>query len=1071
MTYSTEGPAPSGPLSIGMMDAFEPAERLTLTEPTDEGICRIAIGQADLALLSLEGLNPDVHAVRKAMKRIRGLLRMVRSSIGDHAYRLENDVLRNAGRVLAPARDATASIESFDAVVAQHPRCLDLLAEEAIRLTLIAEEWHQQRSLATDPDALPGVVAALTGVRTRVTNLSASSAQGAAAGGFDLIGDGLRRTYRRCRRDHFAVMGDPSGEAFHRWRKTVKHLRHQLETLVAYSPEMLGCQVDELDALGELLGSAQDLAVLSHALSRFADGRAERADRPIDLLPLLAAIADDLEQLRVTSISMGETMFASRPRLFVTPIRAAFDKPEHIQLARDIYGIDSCAQPLPSELDDIARIDAVGGDRYVMRISPQDADTAALDLIAAAMDAAADDGIPVPRAVESTGRDIRTILDDGRIVRMHTWLPGGARGSAGISGAVAESIGGTAGDLVNALSRLPQPDRPRTEPQWDLAHAPTTISGLLPHLPDDVSRTLIGEALIRIERIAYNELPRQVIHNDLNPENLLFHDDRVVGVIDFGDTTWTVRIGELAIACAYAMLDQDDPVDIGTTIAGAYGRTATVTPAEAEWLFDLIVARLAMSACIADSRTHANPHHQNTSEGVWNLLATLLAADTPWIAERLAAACLGESLRADPSATVRVVASRTVLGPSLSLSYADPLHIVRGHGAFLFDAGARRYLDGVNNVAHVGHAHPTVVDAARRQASTLNTNTRYLHPEVLRYASRLTETLPDGLDTVFLVNSGSEANELAIRIAMAANGHTGLACLDDAYHGNTSLLIDVSPYKFNGPGGQGRREGISVLPSPDPYRYPERGGDGAGARYRHVADEALRGSRPAALIAEALPGCGGQVVPAPGVIAAAYGAMRDRGGVVIADEVQTGLGRVGTHFWAFQLHGVVPDIVTIGKPAGNGHPLAAVVTTSALGSAFDTGMEYFNTFGGNPVSAAVGNAVLDVIEDERLQARARIAGTHLRSGLANLMETQEAIGDVRGAGLFIGIELVSDRQAKEPDADLATAVVELAKAKGVLLSADGPHRNVIKIKPPLVVTAEDCDRIVTTVDAALTAMR
>ena len=292
-------------------------------------------------------------------------------------------------------------------------------------------------------------------------------------------------------------------------------------------------------------------------------------------------------------------------------------------------------------------------------------------------------------------------------------------------------------------------------------------------------------------------------------------------------------------------------------------------------------------------------------------------------------------------------------------------------------------------------------------------------------------------------------------------------CLDHGFHGNTRNLVYIIPYKFNGPGGTGRKEGVIVLPSPDPYRNPLFDGEDAGATYRLAADEAIGASEPAALIAEALPGCGGQVVPAPGVVAAAYEAVRRAGGIVIADEVQTGLGRVGTRFWAFELHDVIPDVVTIGKPAGNGHPLAAVVTTSALATAFDTGMEYFNTFGGNPVSAAIGNAVLDVIERDRLQARARIAGEQLISGLNRLAESHREIGDVRGKGLFIGIEIVTDRRTREPHPDMAGSVVETARSNGVLLSTDGPHHNVIKIKPPLVITDDDCERFIATIGAAL----
>ena len=417
---------------------------------------------------------------------------------------------------------------------------------------------------------------------------------------------------------------------------------------------------------------------------------------------------------------------------------------------------------------------------------------------------------------------------------------------------------------------------------------------------------------------------------------------------------------------------------------------------------------------------------------------------------------------------------RRLLGPSLSLSYRTPLHIVRGEGAFLFDADGQAYLDCVNNVAHVGHAHPRVVDAGTAQMRLLNTNTRYLHDSVLTYAERLTALLPDELDTAFFTNSGSEANELALRLARAATGRPDVACVDVAYHGNTQRLVEVSPYKFNGPGGAGRRDDVHVVPLPDPYRGAHRGqGSDVAIAYlrdaRAVLDDRAEAGRPAgAVLAEAIPSVAGQVVPPPGWLAGLFDAGRALGAIPIADEVQVGFGRVGTHMWAFGADGARPDIVTMGKPIGNGHPLGAVVTTRAIAEAFANGMEYFNTFGGNPVSAAIGLAVLDVIADEGLQGHARVTGDRLLSGLRELQGRHDSIGDVRGMGLFVGFELVGDRAARTPDAALASELVNRAAQRHVLLSTDGPDHNVIKIKPPMVFSAGDADRLVETVDAVLT---
>jgi 4-aminobutyrate aminotransferase-like enzyme/Ser/Thr protein kinase RdoA (MazF antagonist) len=388
-------------------------------------------------------------------------------------------------------------------------------------------------------------------------------------------------------------------------------------------------------------------------------------------------------------------------------------------------------------------------------------------------------------------------------------------------------------------------------------------------------------------------------------------------------------------------------------------------------------------------------------------------------------------IAARPSRPDIVERRRTVMSQALSLAYREPLHIVRGRGAYLYDADGRAYLDLVNNVAHVGHCHPRVVAAGQRQMAELNTNTRYLHGSVVDYARRLAATLPDPLHVCFFVNSGSEANDLALRLAAAHTGRDEVIVLDHAYHGHLRSTIALSPYKFDGAGGGGRPPGTRVAKLPTEPGALESLREQIGA--------------PAAFFAESLQGCGGQVVYPPGYLQAAFAAVREAGGVCVADEVQTGFGRIGDHFWGFELDGVVPDIVTLGKPIGNGHPLAAVVTTPEVAASFVTGMEYFNTFGGNPVSAEIGLAVLDVIQDERLQAHAREMGARLIDGLRSL-----DVADVRGRGLFLGVELDSR--------DRAAHVKEALKVRGVLISTDGPNDDVLKIKPPLVISAEDCDR-------------
>lgn len=415
---------------------------------------------------------------------------------------------------------------------------------------------------------------------------------------------------------------------------------------------------------------------------------------------------------------------------------------------------------------------------------------------------------------------------------------------------------------------------------------------------------------------------------------------------------------------------------------------------------------------------------------------------------------------------------RGLLGPNLSLSYREPLHIVRGEGTYLYDADGRAYLDMVNNVCHVGHCHPHVVAAAQNQLAELNTNTRYLHRHILQYAQRLTATMPGNLSVCFFTCTGSEANDLALRLARNATGRRDMLVLDAAYHGHTQALIEISPYKYEGRGGFARVPTTHKLPMPDGYRGPIKHNDPEpGRSYAAQAQpmlEALRqGDGVAGLIAESLLGCGGQIVLPDGYLEHLYQRVREDGGLCIADEVQVGFGRVGSAMWGFQTQHVVPDIVTLGKPIGNGFPLAAVVTTPEIAAAFDNGMEYFNTFGGNPVACAVGLAVLDVIEQEQLQQNALETGAYLKQGLAALQQEYSLIGEVRGLGLFLGVELVRDPETLEPADREASEIVEKMKERGVLLSVDGPLHNVLKIKPPLVFSRADADLALNHLEAVL----
>lgn len=414
---------------------------------------------------------------------------------------------------------------------------------------------------------------------------------------------------------------------------------------------------------------------------------------------------------------------------------------------------------------------------------------------------------------------------------------------------------------------------------------------------------------------------------------------------------------------------------------------------------------------------------------------------------------------------------RAHFGGNLSLTYDDPVMLMRGWKHHLFDEWGRPYLDAYNNVPHVGHAHPRIQAVAADQLRRMNSNTRYLHPAQTAFAEKILLKLPDSFDVCFFVNSGSEANELALRLARAHTGAKGMVTPDHGYHGNTTGAIAVSAYKFAKPGGVGQAGWVELVEVADDYRgsfrrdVPDR-----AQKFADLVDPAItalqaKGHGLAGFIAETFPSVGGQIIPPEGYLPAVYDKIRAAGGVCIADEVQTGLGRLGQYYFGFEHQGAVPDIVVMGKPIGNGHPLGVVVTTREIAESFDNGIEFFSTFGGSNLSCRIGKEVLDIVDEEGLQQNARVMGTRLINGLQALQDKYPCIGDVRGMGLFLGLELI------RPDGSEATETCSYVKNRmrdhRILIGSEGPMDNILKIRPPLTITAGDVDMILTVLDSIL----
>ncbi len=975
-----------------------------------------------------------------------------------------------------------------------------------------------------------------------------------------------------------------------------------------------------------------------------------------------------------------------------------------VETALSAFGLSArSVAPLGSYHDACYTVETSAG-RFVLKISPPEQDEAIIALETSVVDRilAAEPDLPLP-AYRRSASDLPyaavEVNGSPRYARVLDFVDGLHYADLRPrTRQLRESLGHLLARLDRALLDFSHPAQDRYF-EWDLAHAGDAAK-LTGTIADDERRRGI-EAIFRThaEKVVpqLGRVRKSVVHSDANDYNLLVNIDpsgktRIAALLDFGDVVQTHLINELAIACAYVMMDEGDPIAAASDVVRSYNRDLPLTEAEIEILYPLALTRLAMSATFSARWRSLNPegagdeYHTISEKAVWALLdaledvhprfatyafrhacglapcalslavasflkshapATPLTALDPrttpthtidlsagssdpaareieadpitWsraVREQIdasgaevgigrydeARACysssqfqkgdseprtvhlgidlfapagaavqapldgtvhslgdnrlpldygptvilehalpdgqpffslyghlsrttlrdlepgrriaagepfgtLGDpkenggwpphlhfqiitdlldhegdfsgvcrageraiwnSLCPDPNTLIGLPAGRTdscmdsatvlkkrsrFIGPNLSLAYRAPLHIVRGRGAYLFDVNGHRFLDCVNNVAHVGHSHPRVVEAIASQAAVLNTNTRYLHENIVRYAERLSATLPDPLRVCFFVNSGSEANDLALRMARAHTGGVDCLVLGSAYHGHLTNLIDVSPYKSRGPGGAGAPSYVHELSAPDTFRGPHADADDPPAAYASEAAAALRDldgrRRLAAFIAESALSCAGQILLPDGYLKSVYQSVRDAGGVCIADEVQVGFGRIGSHFWVFESQGVVPDIVTMGKPIGNGHPIGAVVTTPEIAASFANGMEYFNTYGGNPVSCAAGVAVLDVIRDEGLQEQASQVGAHLLSDLRSLADSHSVIGDVRGRGLFIGIELVIPG-TRRPASRIADYVINRLRETGVLMSTDGPDHNVLKFKPPMV---------------------
>jgi 4-aminobutyrate aminotransferase-like enzyme len=755
----------------------------------------------------------------------------------------------------------------------------------------------------------------------------------------------------------------------------------------------------------------------------------------------------------------------------------AFSEVAARQILREGFDVESSSlQLLAGERDQNFRVDTAGGQRLLFKISNPADDEPVLAMQAAALRhiEQVDPDLPVMRAlptaagkpwVDVPGPDSRTYP-----ARLFTFLPGRVTVNTALNTAAFWSHGQTTARLGRALRGFFHPAADYGI-LWDITRLPE-LRPLLAHVSDAPRRAQLDRVLDRFEARVAPALPglrAQVIHADMSLDNVLFGDDlRVSGIVDFGDMTHAPLVCDLAIAVADVLHGHDDAIEMADAIIGGYVSVTPLEDEEAGLLADLVAARLATEITITAWRCGTYPDNAAYAAagepGARAFLDAIEAMGMDAVARRFREAC--HRLPYRRSATSDLLERRRRALPRSPLFYSHPVHLVRGEGVWLFDPDDRRYLDCYNNVPVVGHSHPRIVQAVTQQQRLLATHSRYLHEAIVELAERLQATLPPELDAVMVVNSGSEANDLAWRIARAATGRAGAVVTAHAYHGLTEATHALSPEEW----ASGEQPAhVATIPAPDGYRGPyRRGDDGWVQRYAAHIDDAARALGDRGFAAIYLdPGftADGILSPPPSYLQEAARRAQALGGLVVADEVQAGHGRSGTHLWSFQASGITPDMVVMGKPMGNGFPVAALVVKSQLLEAIPEEVELFSTFGGNPVACAAALAVLAVIEDEDLVANAGQVGSYLRQGLLTLAERHPLIGDVRGEGLLLGVELIDE--AGGPAAGYAHQVTEAMRERGILLSATGPAGNVLKIRPPLVFRHEHADLVLQALDEVL----
>lgn len=675
---------------------------------------------------------------------------------------------------------------------------------------------------------------------------------------------------------------------------------------------------------------------------------------------------------------------------------------------------------------------------------------------------------PVP--MPSITNELISVEKD-QIYRLLSFVDGFFLGDVSHTSELLYSIGTFLGQMDKELKGFHHSAIAGKETQWDLKLFKSNFQ-YLKYIANPKDRNLVDYFFMQFDQHVYpiqHQLRKSVIYNDANHWNVLTQNGKLSGIIDFGDMCYSWIINEVAIALSYVMMDKEDPLAIAAHLIKGYQTVYPLNEQELDILYYLVAARLCTSVCNSAYAKTLKPDSEYitiSEKPAWDLLRQWLAV-SPVKAKDSFRKAAGIDLSSKTSTSEQLERRDKNFSKALSLSYKNPIHMSQSAFQYMYDTEGNTFLDAYNNIMLAGHCHPKVVKAGQQTMAKLNTNTRYLYEELLHYSEKLLAKFPKSLNKVFFVNSGSAASDLAIRLATNHTKKQKVMSLEHGYHGNTRIGIDISHYKYNHEGGPGKQEYIIATPMPKAFDSGFKDDGEAGNHFAQQTNNQIDAelNQIAAFIAEPIVGCGGQVPLAKGYLEQVYAKIRAQGGVCISDEVQVGFGRLGDYFWGYEMYDVQPDMIILGKPMANGHPIGAVVTTTEIAESFENGLEFFSSFGGNPITCAIGNAVLDVIAEEGLQKHAKTVGDYLINLLKGLQKKHPKLADIRGSGLFLGIEILDND--RKPDTNLASKIKNGLREKCILISTDGPYDNVLKIKPPLSFTSADADTLVKAIDEIL----